>query len=229
MLYEATLFTSYYGQQCLNRWNYVMTGTPAVVTGSFALASAMGAIPVPVVGGFPEDTVLRAIADGVSNQVQFLAFSVKNVYSVTDFYELPYVPIINGLQSGGEGMSPAMAYGFRTNRVRTDIRRGMKRIEGPIEPHVGPGGVLTEGGATITNTIAAAMSEVLSYTDEGNELTFAPSVVKKQPYTPEGSTQESYRYYPTEEQQMLNVAIGVLWQPYNTIRTQGSRQYGHGQ
>lgn len=229
MIYEATLFTTYYGQNCLNRWNYVMTGTPAVVTGSFALADAMGAIPVPIVGGFPADTLLRSIADGVSNQVQFQSFSVKAVYSVTDFYELPYVPIITGLQSGGEGLSPASAYGFRTNRVRTDVRRGTKRIEGPIEAHVGGGGVLAEGGATITNLIATRMSEVLSYTDEGNELSFTPCVVKKERYEVPGKPgQFAYRYYPTLAAQMENTAIGVLWQAYNTIRTQTSRQYNRG-
>jgi hypothetical protein len=43
-LYEVVLEQRYYNQQVVNRWNYVGSGTPASVTGSFALLSALGFI-----------------------------------------------------------------------------------------------------------------------------------------------------------------------------------------
>jgi len=229
MLYEATVFTTYFGQQCIWRWNYVSTGTPASVSGSFGLVSAMGGIPPTLTPTqFPESTMMEVIREAVSSAVQFNAISVKAIYDVVDFYELPWVPTITGVKSG-DALSPVMGYGFRTNRVRTDIRRGTKRIEGVIEADVGSGGVLVGDGAAYATAIATRMSATLSYDDEGNTLTYVPTVVSKEPYIPPGSTRTAYRYYPTLTEQMEHVASGVLWQPYANVRSQTSRQYGRGQ
>lgn len=229
MIYEATLFTSYYGQSCINRWNYLRTGTPAVVTGSFALLSAMGGIPPTLTPTqFPTGTMLRIIQQQIVNQVTFVALTVKAIYDVTDFYELPWVPALTGANAT-QGLSPVMGYGFRTSRVRTDIRRGTKRIVGVDEGQTDGGGVLNSGGAAAAAAIADAMTVTLEYTDEGNTLSFAPIVVKKEPYIPSGSTQTAYRYYPTLAEQMDFIATGILWQPYPSVRSQTSRQYGRGQ
>lgn len=229
MIYEATLFTTFAGQSCVNRWNYLLTGEPASVKGSFGLISAMGAIP-PVLtpGYFVPDSMMEEIRQMVSASVSFVAVSVKAIYDVTDFYELPYVPQPTG-GIPGEALSPTAALGFRTSRVRTDIRRGTKRFVGVAEGFSSSGGVISGDGAAAMAAVSAEMSEVLTYDDEGNTLSYAPIVVKKQPYIPEDSTREAYRYYPTEAEQMANIAVGILWQPYAQTRTQTSRQYGRGQ
>lgn len=41
---EVVLTQNYYGQEIINRFNYRASGTPAAVTYSFALVSALGAI-----------------------------------------------------------------------------------------------------------------------------------------------------------------------------------------
>jgi len=229
MLYEVSVFTSYYGQSCLNRFNYLSTGTPAAVTGSFALISAMGGIPETLTpGDFPGGTLMSQWQATVSNQVSFTAMSAKAIYDVNDFYELPYVPAPVGDQTG-EALSPVMGFGMRTSRVRQDIRRGTKRFEGVPEAHVGGGGVLVSPGTTNIGTLATLMSGALSYDDEGNTLTFTPCVVSKQKYTVTESGREAYRYYPTEADQDDHIASGILWQPYPQVRSQTSRQYGRGQ
>lgn len=229
MLYEVNLFYTYQGQQCINTLNYVRTGTPAVVTGSFGLISALGGIPETLTPTqFVTGSLMRAIQLLVSTAVSFNAMEVKAVYDVTDFYELPYVPALAG-SDGGTAASPVLAYGLRSNRTRTDIRRGMKRFVGVTEGAMEAGGTLNGPAAAAVGVVATELGAVVEYTDEGNALTFSPVIVSKQPYTPSGSTRQSYRYYPTLSEQMEHVMESILWQPYPQVRTQTSRQYGRGQ
>jgi hypothetical protein len=229
MIYELTLFQRFGGQQCINRWNYLLTGTPAAVTGSFALIDAFGGvIPALTPGVFPEDTNMRYIQDLVSSGVQFEALMAKAVYDVTDFYELPYVPAPTG-GAGGDSASPTVAFGFRSTRTRTDIRRGMKRFVGVPESAVTTAGSIASAVVPALEDLADGMAAALTYDDEGNTLTFTPIIVSKEPYTPSGSTSQSYRYYPTLAEQLDHIAQSILWQPYAQTRTQVSRQIGRGQ
>lgn len=229
MIFEATLFTGFAGQSCVNRWNYLSTSVPAAVTLSFALANAMGGIPeLPLKTMFPADTVVGTIQRSVSQDVQFQALSVKAIYDVEDFYEIPYVPYPAGTVSG-ESMSPVMALGFRSSRSRTDIRRGTKRFVGVPESYAGSGGIIGGAGATAAANIANVMSLALTYDDEGNDLTFTPIIVSKQKYQVPDKDTEAYRYYPTLAEQMEHIAQSIQWQPYSQARSQTSRQYGRGQ
>lgn len=226
MLYEAVLRTSYFNQQCINRWNYNSSGTPAAVSGSFALASAMGFIydgvpPAPVA-----DTIMAQIVGIVSTSVILEGFEVRAIYDVADFYSSPFPAGAAGGASG-TAMSPTAAYGFRTNRVVQNIRRGTKRFVGVSESFVDGGGVITSAMQEALGELATLMSATLTYDDEGNTVTFVPVVVSKQEYEP-SSGRTAYRYYPTLTEQLNHIAAGVLWEAYDTQRTQTSRQYGKG-
>lgn len=219
-VYEVVLRQRYYNQETVNRWNYILTGTPAAVTGAFGLISAMGAISLSV------GTLIAALRALQSDQVDFVDIEARNIYSTTDFYTRPFATSTNGQQSG-EGMSPIQAYGFRTSRVRTDVRRGTKRFAGVSESLITSGGLLTETGLTAANALKDKMDDALSYDDEGNTLTYTPCVCGKEAYTtPSGKT--AYRYYGTEASQLAHTASGVLWETYDTVRSQVSRQYGRG-
>lgn len=227
MLYELTMFGRYYGNRIVNRFNYVSTGTPASVLGSFALMSAFGAIPDGSV--YPTTAPFYNIMLPLSNQ-----FTVQNIvvrtpldYAVEDFYERPFVTPYAGGNSG-EGLGPTDSLGFRTNRVRLDIDRGTKRFPGLAEASTNGGGILTSAQLAGAEVIAEAMSAILTYDDEGNTVSFAPCVVSKEAYeTPSGKT--AYKYYDTLAEQMEHVAVGIQWQPYTEVRTQTSRQYGRGE
>lgn len=232
-LIEAVLVQTYAGQQCINRFTYLATGTPAAVSFSFALLSAMGGIfdLVAVPPAYPAGTLIKTLAALQDGDVQFNTLSAKNLYSVTDFYENPFVPTLNGAIVG-EGASPALAFGFRSNRVRTDVARGMKRFVGVPESFMGQGGTMPTGAGGNIDTLRIKLTEVLSYDDSGNTLTFTPSVLGKEKYEVEvggiPTGRFAYRYFPTEAEQLDHTAVGVAWQAYDTVRTQVSRQYGRG-
>ena len=224
-LYEVTLVSEFEGQQCINRWNYVSTGVPAVTTGSFGLITAMMGANVqpadPAAG-----SLMLTIMELVTDTVKFSGLTAKAIYDVVDFYERPFVPKLSGLNAGA-ALPPFAAFGFRTNRVRQDIARATKRFVG-VDEGLQEQGTITGVGITTMTDLAARMSEILVYNDEGNTITYAPCVVKKEQYTTDKGT-TAYRYYASEAEQMQNVATGILWQPYTTVRSQTSRQFGRGQ
>lgn len=230
MLYEVTVYGEQGGQQCINRFTYNSSGTPAAVTGSFALVSAMGFIDVTA-GDFDADTLAKQWQYIASAAYQFDNVICRALYSVTDFYERPFVTAVVGDQSG-TALSPTNAFGFRSNRVRTDVQRGYKRLAGVVENANGADGVVDSAFFPSLADMADLFSEVLSYDDEGNILTFTPCVLSLQPYDPDTGLPDpdgrARRIYPTLAEQLDHAAIGVLWEPYDTIRTQVSRQYGRG-
>ena len=234
-LMEVTLVCSYFSQITVNRWNYVAQGTPAAVSHSYALAYSFGAInDIGVLpDGWNTDSPLWKIVLGLSSQVTFQSIEVRDVYSATDFYSTIISPTLNG-DAPGEPASPVLAYGMRTNRVRADIRRATKRFVGATEQDMLSGGNLNVGILGILNDAADALSATLTYDDEGNTLTYAPAVVKKQKYVVPDSNpaRYAYRYIPEDEggeaAQLADTATGVRWEVYPNIRTQMTRQYGRG-
>lgn len=230
MLFEVVMYQTYYNQLCVNRFNYQSSGTPAAVSLSFALIHALGCIPETQGGtDIPVDGVLDSIRNVQDSAVAYTSIMAKAIYDVTDFYELPYVNSIPGGRSTSSGgSSPTLAWGFRTNRVRQDIKRGFKRFVGVAEEGVDPGGIATAlYQSDYLTPAAAALGATVTYDDEGNTLTFVPAVAKKEQYTtPSGNT--AYRYYETEAEQQANLATGIVWSYYTQVRTQNSRQYGKG-
>jgi len=233
-LMEVTLEQSYAGQECVNRWNYLASGIPAAVSFSFALAQALGAVfdEVAVPPGYPPTGLMKLIAAIQHGGVSFQTVTCKDVYSATDFYSTAFVNALVG-EKAGEGNSPTQALGFRTNRVRSDIRRATKRFVGVSEADSGPLGILAPTFLSgPMAAVAAAMSDTLEYNDEGNTLTFQPCVVKKQEYDPHPENTDphpmAYRYYPTFAEQDDWLAVSVTWEAYDSVRTQVSRQYGRG-
>lgn len=229
MLYEAVLSYQYQGQQCINRWNYLSTGVPAAVSGSFGLAYALGFIlSEPPDPEAPAGTLLAELVAALPDEVVFESATVRAAadYDPEDFYEVLFPASFTG-EDAGEAAAPFLAYGFRTNRVRTDISRGTKRFAGVVEGAMMNGGTLSSSAITLLNGWADIMSAVLEYTEDGESLSYTPCVVSKLEYTtPSGK--RAYKYYSTLALQLDHLAVGVTWQPYQEVRSQVSRQYGRG-
>jgi hypothetical protein len=225
-LMEAALRCEYLGQEIINRWNFLATGTPATVSLSFALASAMGLLYDEVIPHYPNPGYYATISALQTNAMLWREIVTKDVYSVTDFYTAPFIHGEAG-SAAGTSSSPIMAYGFRTNRVVANIARGTKRFGGVPESALGEGGVIESAALTAMVSVADLMGEVLTYDDEGNTLSFAPCIVSKEQYTtPSGK--KAYRYYSTFAAQSAHIASGIAWEPYTQVRGQASRQYGKG-
>lgn len=225
-LYEVVLQQVYDGQECINRWNYVGSGTPAAVSPSFALLSAMGFIAGES-DVFPTGTLFAQLRNLQGETLVYNEVIALNVYDPSDFYTTGFPSGTAGNDSTGGGAAPILAAGFRTNLVRRDIARGTKRFAGVVNGNIGAHGVLNTGYVAIMEAFTPYMDAVLTYDDEGNTLSFSPCVVKKLKYTtPSGK--KAYKYYPTYTEQIALVAQGIHWETYNQIRSQTSRQVGKG-
>jgi hypothetical protein len=232
-LHELVLRQEFAGQECINRFNYVSSGTPAAVTRSFGLAAAAGFILTPPDVEFASNSLARAIQNLQTPDVTFVDILVKDIYDVVDFYTTSFPPLVVGtINTPGNSMSPAVAYGFRSNRTRLDIKRGFKRFVGVGEEKVGPLGVI--GDSVLTgpvDNLRIDLGATLTYDDEGNTLTYQPVIVKKFKYTTSAGT-TAYRYATDDDggeaAQLAQVADANVWQAYSTVRTQVSRQYGRG-
>lgn len=228
-LFELTIQAVYFGQLIVNRFNYVGSGIPAAVSMSYGLASAFGCVQTPGLTTFPADTPMARIAATQREEVNYAQYVVKDLYSAVDFWESPYNANTGGSNTGvGEAASPVLAMGYKSTRPRSDIRRGFKRFVGIEEGQMGAGGAISNTFLTGAMTaLAVSLGETLEYNDSGNILTYTPCIISKEAYvTPSGNT--AYRYYATESEQLDHTASGVTWTPYDTVRTQTSRQYGHG-
>jgi len=227
-LMEITLNTTYFNQKCVNRWNYVASGTPAAVTLSFGLMSIMGFLPVTTTLG--AGTVGGTIQAMVAENVIFNSAIARAVYIDDDFYDSPFLAsTVGGMAGAGVALSPLNAYGFYSSRVKQSIGRGYKRLVGMVEAASENGGVISSAFQAAMTNIATAMSETLIYDDEGESLTYVPCIVQKEKYTVTESGKDAYRYYADQAVQLVHTAQGINWTPYTQQRSQTSRQYGRGQ
>jgi len=225
-LYEFVVRSTYFGQNCINRWNYLSSGSAGSALPSFALAQAMGA--AITAGEFVDDSVLGQWQDLVHSGVTFVSLQAKNVYDPTDFYEVFFPSGVVGIQTG-DGMAPFNAFGFVSNQVRLDIAKGHKRFAGVAESLVDSGGAIHSASLVGFNNWATEMSNILPYTEDGASLNFAPTVVSKEKYESNPVKHLfSYRYYATEAEQLDHVASPVTWGVMLDVRSQVSRQYGRG-
>ena len=225
-LYEVVLEQRYNGQQCVNRWNYLGSGTPAAVTGSFGLLSAMGFLAVSTT--FVTTTVAGKIQLMQNPQVTFVQATARAVYIDADFYGNGFLANTIGVNpAGGNPLSSFGAFGFRTNRVMQSIGRGYKRFVGVSEAMINDYSAFTTTEVANMELTAELMGDTLTYDDEGNTLTFVPCVAQKEKYTtPSG--RDAYRYYSTELLQAPHIAQGVQWEIYDSMTTQNSRKVGRG-
>jgi len=224
MLYELILRAHLPVAQVINRWHYNMSGTPAAVSGSFALTSAFGLIDAA--GVYPAGSPFRLLKDFLSSDLSFDEAQVTAMYDVEDFYVRPFPTPTSG-GTGESIVAPFVAYGIQSNRTRTDIRRGSKRFAGVVESKIEAGGFLSAGAISSLSAIAAAMSTNLTYDDEGNTLTFAPVVLSYEKYTaPSG--EPAYRPYATEAAQLSHMATGIAYTAMDNVRSQTSRQRNRG-
>lgn len=226
-LYEVTLQQIYFGQECINRWNYQAPTIPSGSSGSFLLASAMGAIADDDTPAFDQTTILGKLQQLQVVAVTFSQLVIKNLYSVTDFYTYAFPTGTVGA-GGGEGMSPINALGYTSDRTVSNIRRSQKRFTGLAESVVDAGGVLSSAFATSAQALGTVMGNPNTVTIDGVSTVFNPVVLSREKYHPTGKTTWAYRYWPDEATQLTHLAPITQFNVKNQVRSQTSRQYGRG-
>jgi hypothetical protein len=226
-LYEVTLEQVYFGQQCINRWNYQAGSIPGGASGAYLLAVAMGAIADDDTPAFDLTTILGKMQQLQSASVTFVEMVVKTLYSVTDFYTYSFPPGTVGT-GGGEPLSPVMALGYASDRTRADIRRSQKRFVGLTEGNVEAGGALVGAYQTSAQVLGVMMGNPNTVTVDGVTTVFNPVTLGREKYHPPGRTTWAYRYWPTEVEQLTHVANITQFNVKDKARSQTSRQYGRG-
>lgn len=226
MLFELVMQGLVAGQETINRWNYLVNETTDDHLGSFGLINAVGGAPTGTPPAFPVDTLMYTILLALSEDYVITGLAAKAIYDPADFYELGITPGAPGAIAGIV-MSPILAYGFRTNRRRTDIRRATKRFAGVPQGSLTSNGVLPSGTLDLLNAIGAIMNATLSYTPGGTAYNYVPAVVHKLKTT-DIDGKVHINYYPTESEQRDHLYTGFDWEAYSTVRGQESRQYGKG-
>lgn len=223
-IYEVVLRSLYYGQRCINVWHYVCPDGIGITSTALGLLTGMGFIPVGDPPELPDATIFAHLRGLTNDAVAYTEVEARNLYSVTDFYLAAYSPAVQGLVDGID-VSPAIAIGLFTNRVRTDIRRGFKRFVGLTEEQMTNGGALTSGAIGALAGLANAMTEPI---DGGGFTFYQPAVLAFEKYTTT-APRVAYKQYPTEAEQLEHAAYPMTWAGYDFVRTQTSRQYGRGQ
>jgi hypothetical protein len=228
MLMEVTVQTRYFGQNCINRWNYYSDGSPGTLSRAVLLANGMGFIRQGDPPEYPTNTILRAWRELVPTAVEFIGFNILSVHDDFDLFSQAFVTGTVGLQeNAGDPLPPFAAWGFRSSRTRQDIRRGYKRFVGVGEAQQGSGGNVGETWIAYQNNLALAMSVPLTVNEGEVSVVFQPVIVQREEYTtPSG--RKARRYYADPSEQLQHTMFFITWEAYNQVRSQTSRQYGRG-
>lgn len=227
-LYEVVLEQNYANQQCINMWNFQSGTVPSGVSGAFKLAVAMGAAPDTDIEPFGEDTILGKLRAFQHISTAFVQLVVRNLYSVTDFYTYAFPPNTNGTNSSSDGESPTIAFGFTSDRTRSDIRRAQKRFTGVVEGAVQSLGIIVPSVLDQLQELGDTMADVNVVPAGAGTITYTPYVFGREFYVVPSSGKDAYRYYETEAEQLDHIAQITAWTPKPQVRTQTSRQYGRG-
>lgn len=224
-LYEVVLQGTYAGQEIVNRWNYLGTGDDAVAIPAVGLITELGAAATGA--EFGTGSLFRVVQSVQSSDLSYHQCLCRSIYVPTDFVDVPFPTPKPGDITTSQGLAPFVAFGFRSNRVRTDIGRGYKRFAGVAESFVDALGVVSSDLLSVMTTIAGLLGDTLSHTFGSNVWNFVPTIVGKEKIVSPPDPVK-YRYYTTEILQADHLATGISWEPYTDVRSQVSRQYGKG-
>lgn len=226
-LYEVVLEQEYAGQQVINKWNFQSSEIPVGVSGAFKSIVAMGFAPDTDVTAFGEETIagkLQALQGAFVNFIQVIA---RDIFNDLDYYTYAFPADTHGLNGTSQPTGPAFAYSFATNKSRRDVSRGQKRIVGVVEGDIGDLGVITPSALAVLQSFGDTMADISLAPAGGSAITYTPYVFGTKSYVT-SSGKKAYEYYPTEAAQLAKIMLITQWTPKNTVRTQVSRQYGHG-
>lgn len=225
-LFELTLTQSILGRPVVNRFNFVGPAAASGLGGAAGLLSATGANAVAS-NAFPSGSLLRNISDVQTHQIVFQQAICISVYDPTDFATVQWAQTVTG-QIGLALLSPVAAWGFRTNQVRRDIRRGHKRFGGVPSDGAPDGADINSSYTALLSTLAASLTANITSLLTGDTASYAPVIVKKTKYavpnTPTSDPDFAYHYDPVESVQMGKLAYGCNWGSYAVLRNQVSRQ-----
>lgn len=230
--FEVTILGQKSSQLVVNRANFVSNNETPETAHSLGLLQALGYDPEG--GDHPLSTsFLTRFLNAQTTLYQIDEIIVRNLWSTTDFITQP----VSGVDwqgtiavGAGDGLQNFVAAKLRTNRVRTDIRRGTMSLTGGTEEQTEGADVWTSAYLALLSQVAAALNAGPTYTSGGASTQFLPAVFGKERYVVPDSdpVRYAYRYYTDFALFQANVASPVTWSAVERTSSQVSRKIGRG-
>jgi hypothetical protein len=230
--FEATILGQKNSQLVVNRLNFTSNNETVETANANGLLQALGYQPGTPVEPLDESFLARLLAaQTVAYQIDEII--VRNLWSVTDFITQP---VSDSGWAGtiavpaGDAIPTFVAAKLRTNRVRTDVRRGTLSLTGGTEEQTEGADVWTSGYMTLLTAVATALNAPPTFTSGGASTQFLPSVFKKERYIVPDSdpVRFAYRYYTDFALFQANIASPVTWSAVERVTSQVSRKIGRG-
>lgn len=226
-MYRIVLEGRYGAQQIINEWEWLSSEIPSGQNGAFGLCNVLGFVSGNGIDQFEADTLAGKLRAAQTGDLQYISVVAQNLYSNTDFFTFGYTETIVG-QRTGQGMPPFVAAGFTSDRTRLDIRRGQKRFVGVSETDVDQTGYLNAGGISIWGDVSEVMQVPQIIDLSGTSVTYTPYVFSKHRVVDPDTGKVTYEKWATELLALDHIARINQWTLKPTVRSQVSRQYGHG-
>lgn len=209
-LYQLTFKSHFAAKNMVNVFTYRQQNANTDPTTSTPAALALA---------FAQDT-LPLIEDVQITNVIYDTIEVINAFDPTEIYVTSSLPVANGSVTVTDIMAIFLAWEFRTQRQRRDIKRGYKRFSG-LDESVVANNAPTAGMLTTLNALGTGMSTPIQYSVFPLTPTFEPVIVKRIPYvTPEGN--DAYRLPNSAVEMGSNYYAAVF--TYTRISTQNTRK-----
>jgi len=226
-LFEVEIYATFRGKPTVSQLTFASDVDDVGTTNALALAQAMGyQTSLPDTPG--DESVLLAMVNAATSDYVMKELFVRSLYNVSDFvtFVLDTAGYTGAVVPGaGTKMVAFTAMKLRTNRVRTDIRRGTLALTPYTEGSSSDG--LNWDGAAITamTAVCTALNAPPHWPLVDPVTTYRPCIISKERYVSRAggenlSPRYAYRYYEDEEEQFQHVAIGVTWSPVTRIRSQ---------
>lgn len=230
--FEVTILGQRASQLVVNRLNFTSNNETVETANAQGLLRAIG-MDITDETAPESGSLLYYLLQAQTTAYQIDEIIVRNLWSVTDFITQPVSG--TGWQGGitvasGDALPTFVAAKLRTNRVRTDIRRGTLSLTGGTEEQVEGSDVWTSGYMTLLEAVATALNAPPAVTIGGASTSFLPSVFKKEDYVVPGSdpVRKAYRYYTDFALFQANIASPVTWSAVERVSSQVSRKIGRG-
>lgn len=230
--FEVTIIGQKSGQQVINRLNFTSNNDEPLTANSVGLLAALGydaTEPSNIAG----TSVFGRLLAAQTTQYQIDEIIVRNLHSATDFITQP----VSGVDwqgsiavAAGDGLQTFIASKLRTNRIRTDVRRGTLSLTGGTEEQTEGNDVWNSAYFALLQNVAGALNQPPTVTISGATTTFLPSVFGKERYPVPNSNpvRYAYRYWQDFTFFQANAAVGVTWSAVERVTSQVSRKIGRG-
>lgn len=233
--YVVTIMGDLNGELDMNQLTFLSDIDDPTTTNAYGLLQALGFDPgdptTPI-----ENSVLENLLTCQTVRYSMNEIQVRSLTSVIDFITQPLNP---ALWMGaiavpvGDGALNFSAARLRTNRVRTDIRRGTLSLSGGTEEQIEGQDNWTAGYFELLQDLCDALNATKSYTVGETVTVFRNAVFQKEKYIsrPGGmdlSPRYAYRYYTDEEEFISHTAVGLTWAPVQRVSSQVTRKFGRG-